>query len=384
MPRHLSARGGSAIRLVLPAMAAGLIGCSDHTGPPPATVTLSGVVREADTEAPVGGALVRLGGAVATTGEDGRFAIADLPVGASLSMMVSKNGFETHTRTIIVQAESNDHEVILVRNHIYVSGNTSAYIPPDVPRIEGALVLLPGSGGDTRPLIAAEQQRGPYALLAEKHGLGLVGAAANTGVQLSALEDIALESGRPELATAPLLLAGYSQGACLVFTASIENPARIIGALVMKAAWVNCVGRNAGPLLGVPVYLLVGEFENTALPTTLFEEHRAQGAVWAITIQKGQGHEAPGPDDAAWITEWFDAVLTYRLPGGDAPGTTTTLRPIPGASGWLGDRSSLAIARYDCYAGDSLAASWLPSERSARQWQSIVSAGDVTTVIDCP
>jgi hypothetical protein len=384
-----AARGGSAIRLLLTAMAAGFIGCSDQTGPsqPPATATVSGLVLDAGTRAPVDGALVTLGAAAVTTGEDGRFAIVGVPVGAALSMTVSRNGFETYAHTIAVLAQSKEHLVLLVRNHIYVSGTTTAYLPPAVARLRGALVVLPGSGGDMRPFITAEREGGPYAGLAEKHGLALVGAAAGTGVQLRALEAIALESGRPELATAPLLLAGYSEGACFAFRSSIENAERIIGALVMKAAWTTCAASgelDAAPLRAVPVYILVGEFENPPVPTALFEEHRAEGAVWAIAVQKGKGHEAPGPDDDPWIIEWLDAVLTYRLPGGDASGTAATLRPIPVASGWLGDRFSLAIARHDCYAGDALAASWLPSERSARQWQSIVSAGGVSAVLDCP
>jgi hypothetical protein len=380
MPRRLSVRGGSASRMLLTAMAAGLIGCSDDSGPsqPPTTTTVTGLVREADTGAPVGGAMVRLGDAAAATGEDGRFALAGVPVGTALSMSVSRSGFDTHGRTVIVQPASSDLVVVLVRSHIHESGLTTAYLPPEVARIEGALVLLPGSGGDTRLLIAAERHGGVYANLARKHGLALVGAAAGAGVQLSALEAIAFNSGRPELATAPLLLAGYSEGACLAMAGSSLNPGRIIGVMVLKASWLACGGWDAALLRGVPAYIVAGEFENPALPTAVFEEHRAQGAVWALAIQKGQGHQGPGPDDDPWIIEWLDAVLTYRLPGEGAP-----LRPIPDGSGWLGNRSSLAIARYDCYPGPALAASWLPSERSARQWQSIVSAGAASTVIDC-
>jgi hypothetical protein len=63
------------------------------------------------------------------------------------------------------------------------------------------------------------------------------------------------------------------------------------------------------------------------------------------------------------------------------PGAPVALRQVGETSGWLGDRTSLSIAAYPCFPGNKLAASWLPSEQTARDWQSMM--GSVTTVLGC-
>jgi hypothetical protein len=79
----------------------------------------------------------------------------------------------------------------------------------------------------------------------------------------------------------------------------------------------------------------------------------------------------------------MDEVISRRLPATPPPGTPVQLRPITAASGWLGNRTSRAIAEHACYADDKLTASWLPSEQTARNWQAMVSSRTVTTVTAC-
>ena len=65
--------------------------------------------------------------------------------------------------------------------------------------------------------------------------------------------------------------------------------------------------------------------------------------------------------------EWIDTVLNARLPTtAGAP-----LRPMTVTTGWLGNRSSGAVATYACYNSDRSSASWLPSEKTALYWQAI-------------
>jgi hypothetical protein len=62
---------------------------------------------------------------------------------------------------------------------------------------------------------------------------------------------------------------------------------------------------------------------------------------------------------------WIDAVIAARLPL--APGAP--LRAISVTDGWLGDRSSGAISTYACFGATRPTASWLPSGKTALDWQ---------------
>jgi hypothetical protein len=75
--------------------------------------------------------------------------------------------------------------------------------------------------------------------------------------------------------------------------------------------------------------------------------------------------------------DWIDAVLAARLPlTSGAP-----LRAITETDGWLGDRSSGAISTWACYGPTRSAASWLPSQETALDWQRM--AGGTVVVGGC-
>lgn len=75
--------------------------------------------------------------------------------------------------------------------------------------------------------------------------------------------------------------------------------------------------------------------------------------------------------------DWIDTVLAARLPlTAGAP-----LRPTTESAGWLGNRSTGAIATYACYGSTRSSASWLPSEETALDWQRM--AGGAGVVSSC-
>jgi hypothetical protein len=86
--------------------------------------------------------------------------------------------------------------------------------------------------------------------------------------------------------------------------------------------------------------------------------------------------------DHGLIFTWASAVLAQRLPPTVTPGAPVALRPVIESSGWLGNRTSFSVAGYRCFSGDKGTATWLPSERTARDWQSMM--GSATTVLVCP
>lgn len=70
------------------------------------TATLSGVVRHSDTEAPLEGVIVSGGESQDTTAADGRYRLADLPVGAVI-VTASKEGFDTYQFGFNLTADQN-------------------------------------------------------------------------------------------------------------------------------------------------------------------------------------------------------------------------------------------------------------------------------------
>src|SRR5918998_3530379 len=76
-----------------------------------ATATVSGVVSAA-AGAVIEGASVTIGSATAATGPDGRFELANLPVG-SATIMTSAPGFAPRSESISLTAGTNTHDVVL-------------------------------------------------------------------------------------------------------------------------------------------------------------------------------------------------------------------------------------------------------------------------------
>ena len=385
-------------------MAGLLVGCGggderDPGGPPP-TAMLSGTVREVGSQSVIAGATVMVGSNSATTTETGHFELLNVPVG-SVNIIVTANRFESDTKNITVNAGVNTVDIFLTIRTFYSRGDILAFLPPGVSTFRGAIFFLPGFNNDSRPLVRGEaslpgcldwcgairtELRQRAVLLAETHGLALFGMKhmpndANTWDEmLAAVTNIAAQSGRPDLAQVPLLLVGHSAGGCLAYSFTRVHSDRVIGFMSGKG---QChAPSDAGPLgaRSVPAYFFIGEddlasrLENI---TTVFEENRALGALWAVAIELGTGH-AVLLDVGLQIT-WMDAVLGMRLPDSAGAGA---LRPMTEASGWLGNRSTSAIAEYVCYNDNKLVASWLPSEQTARDWQALVGAG-TQTVISC-
>jgi dienelactone hydrolase len=198
-------------------------------------------------------------------------------------------------------------------------------------------------------------------------------AAAYTAIT-AALGIFASQSGNPQLGQVPLLLFGHSAGGCLAYKITRLHSARVIGFLSGKG---GCHEPHDAGILGalsVPGYFFIGEDDEpsrAANITTVFEQNRAAGALWALAVEPGAAHAVIR--DLGLQIKWMDAVLSRRLP---ASATSTTLVPINEASGWLANRSSFAIAAYAAYAGEPLQASWLPSEQTAQDWQVFVQYTD--------
>lgn len=223
-------------------------------------------------------------------------------------------------------------------------------------------------------------------VLAEKYGLALMGVEGTaldgngTRSVLAALEQIAGESGHPELAHAPLLMMGFSFGGGFAYEFAIQHSERAIGFISQKAC---CYSRsNAVVPRLVPGYLVVGEMDTIGRAEAgigLFEGERAQGALWALAVEPGAGHVAVC--DQALLLHWMDVILERRLPETVIPGAPVALNALDEGSGWLGHQETFAIADHASYTDDRLQASWLPSSQTAQDWQAFVSGAN--TELNC-
>ena len=391
----------------LAALAALIAGCSESSPadpiPPPSvqTATVTGFIyiRDEVVETPLAGATVTIRSVSATSAQNGRFEMANVPVGLT-SASVTAAGFDPAQQGLSVQAGTNTITMSLLPvNTMYEAGQFLVYVPSGVSTVRGVFFFLIGGNTDSRPFLRddltaltgtelseAQNYRRRMMALARAHGLALIGAPVNSSSPaaiLGALVSVS-EKGRPELAHAPLMFHGNSGGVCPAYDFTVKHPDRVIGFIIAKAA--ACLSTDASPARGVPGYFIFGELD-TVLPTAgaymtaLFAQHRANGALWALAVERGAGHEHVG--DHNLLFNWMGDVITRRLPATITPGAPVQLRPVVSATGWLGDGSSSVIAEFGCYNGDKLSASWLPSEGAARNWQTMVSRGSVNTITPC-
>ena len=285
---------------------------------------------------------------------------------------------------------------------LFTYQNLVAYLPPGIAQYKAAIVFLPGLRDpatgldlDSRALVRGTSESGCsiWCLPAErtevrKRALELAGGnvaligtttlvdnPASYATLLSALSDFATQSQHSELANIPIFLVGHSMGGCTAYGFSRVHGARVAGFMTMKG---GCHAPGpAAAALGVPGYFLIGNLDEPHRRiniTEVFEYGRASGAPWAISIDPL--HHNPIMDFDL-LFDWIDAVLTARLPL--TPGGA--LRPVTETAGWLGNRSTGAISTYACYGSARSSASWLPSQKTAFNWQQM--AGGTAVVTGC-
>ena len=280
--------------------------------------------------------------------------------------------------------------------------NLVAYLPPDVAEYKAAIVFLPGLRDpatgkdlDSRGLVrgVSEGTCSIWCLPAERaevrqRALELAGGAvalvgtttltdntASYATLLQALSAFGTQSGHSELANIPIFFVGHSMGGCTAYGFSRVHGARVAGFMTMKGA-CHYTG-PAAAAAAVPGFFLIGALDAPYRRdniTAVFEAGRAAGAPWAVSIDAF--HHGPIVDFDLMF-DWIDAVLAARLP--ETAGAP--LRAVTETTGWLGDRSTGAIATYACYGSTRSSASWLPSQETALGWQRM--AGGSVVVSDC-
>lgn len=373
--------------------------------PPPSTATVSGTVHDDFTGDPVAGAVITIHGRTATTAQDGRFRLDSVATGGTVAHATA-TGFDSWSGSLTVQSPLTFVIIELVRANTRIEAEGALfYLPPATTTIRAVLLNLFNNNSDSRPLLRGELDyyQGNTALpemsafrrkllaFARTNGVALMGAPiswADTVPEsyrrlVEALRTAGSQSGRTELEHAPLLMHGFGTGGCVAYGITLHHAARVVGFVAEKLGL--CLTADSAAARTVPGYLIHGGVGSTPdvlqAITSAYERNRAKGAVWALGVAHDEGHSVLKDHDL--LFSWLGDALARRLPGTVTPGAPVALRAIDESTGWLGDGSSLAIGPWACYPGDRTTAHWLPSERTARDWQRMTSRGTTTSIFVC-
>src|ERR1035438_5277954 len=198
------------------------------------------------------------------------------------------------------------------------------------------------------------------------------------------LQDLAAESGYPDIEFAPMIPMGHSANGQFSWTFAAWNPGRTIAALPVKTGRLSASLK----LAGVPLCYLVGEttewpefndgrpgdrdffwppVRDSVLRLRAADENNPVGVV----VDPGGGHFDWSKRQARFVALYIRKACHYRLPKDIAAGAPVRLNTIARESGWLTDTGGMeadkfAPAPYREYRGDPKQAYWFFDEETAR------------------
>ena len=253
----------------------------------------------------------------------------------------------------------------------------------DAQTLRGVVVLVPGSNGDGRGQVEDPAWRE----FASRHDLALLGvhmkdapheqmfieryvdvAAGSGQALLRSLERIAVESGHPELGSAPLFMWGMSAGGQFNYEFAMWRPERV-AAFVVNKGGIYYTAQASEASQKVPGFFFIGEtdleFRNDII-AGIFAINRRAGALWALAVEPGIGHEVAGSKEVA--LRFFEDVLPLRLGGSGTDGVPGALLPLDRNAGFIADPKTREIVPAADAPRTTYPTSWLPTEGLSRAW----------------
>lgn len=195
-----------------------------------------------------------------------------------------------------------------------------------------------------------------------------------------ALAHFARESGRAELAGAPLVITGLSQGGAQTTRLAALVPERVVAAIPFHGAAFEAYTEGS-PATKVPLLIPIGSMDDLVTSRVALQVPQLLAArpLAAVLVQPGIPHHTLGEQD--FILMWLEEVMQLRIDDG-APGR---LRPLGFDDGWLGQMSlsrrwlaeNLRVQAAKEAPADQRWGSWLPSEKLARAWMMSSGTGVV-------
>ncbi len=185
----------------------------------------------------------------------------------------------------------------------------------------------------------------------------------------TALNNLAEQSGHPELSSVPWALWGHSGGAFWVSRMLQLYPEKIVAVVARSGGWKI----NNPASFEVPLLFNYGRSERPRLNgLTYYPGGREENAPWLLAPDPVTGHECG--NSRLLAIPFFDACFKLRLPSEEHQ----VLRKIDMENSWLGDPGSFEIAKKKGFTRDPLSMVWLPDGEFARRWQEYTRTGWVT------
>jgi hypothetical protein len=194
-------------------------------------------------------------------------------------------------------------------------------------------------------------------------------------VLLTAMKNLAEQSGHPEIENLPLCFVSFSAGAGMSMKFVQMMPDRVIAAAP--------VGLEVGPrdeaTRAIPTLTVFGEKDGRQMEIlgANLPKERAQSGRWATAVQWGRRHEFAAANNL--VVPFFGRVIQQRYPAAQNPlQGVPKLLPSEEKSGWLVDNASWTsnaprTASFEKYEADKGAAGWLPDAYMAAVWRAFVS-----------
>jgi hypothetical protein len=208
---------------------------------------------------------------------------------------------------------------------------------------------------------------------------------------LRALDEAAVKSGHPEIATAPWCLWGHSGGGIWANVMSMLYPQRVIALFLRSgtAAMFRTKPEFAPPAVPEAVYEIptmtnAGVLEKKNLPwggsIATFREYRAKGALIGFAPDPRTAHFCG--DSRYLAIPFFDTFLAMRLPDKDAQ--NQALKSVDVSQAWLAPFLGDVALPAPEFKGDPKEAVWLPNAAIAKRWMEYVRNGTVGDVTQPP
>ncbi|WP_146599214.1 hypothetical protein [Novipirellula aureliae] len=252
--------------------------------------------------------------------------------------------------------------------HFYV------YIPESVKTVKAAFYIsMHGIGNITTPILQKFAEEEQLALVA-MDGDPVKRGVASVTVLEEHIKKLAEMCGHPELATAPIMTFGHSNGTAFSASFPRDWPERTIAWVAFHPGFSSYL--QFPNTEQVPALVMCGTADkyllNARQDQTVATLRSERNAAMCMMMEGGVGH---GPADAestwAFVIDFLKASMRVRL------NDDGSLKPVDIEKGWLGDvynfekggRQSLNVASYDQYEGDKSTANWLPDSTFAKAWQ---------------
>lgn len=243
----------------------------------------------------------------------------------------------------------------------------------------GVLVLIPGRHGDGRPLA----EKAEWQQLARELKLALLGCQFADGEPFpyqddlgqsvsksinQALEQLATQARRPELARAPLAFWGTSAGSNVSVNYAKAFPDSVLAIASSKG--------TSGPRgttkdnVDIPMCFALGSNDKPEWVKGSIDsirQGREEKAPWTLAVHPSEGHEVGRSLELA--IPFLRAVIPQRLAGAmPKPDSSVRLKKLASNDGWLADPETREFAASSQFKGKKKEAIWLPDETTARAW----------------